>query len=247
MKRYSQVGYSIYAIALYIVLMILLSPVFLIVFILPQPNRANFIYSICKLWSSAWMILTGIIYKIKRLETQKGKSPRIFIANHRSYLDIVTLVRVLDRPTRVLGRHDICDLPVIGYFYKQAVIPVNRDSLTGRIESLLTVNRVLNKGLSVFIFPEGTFNESEHLLSSFHDGAFKLAIHTGTPIQPILFLDNYKRLNPAGTWNLSPGLSRICVLKEVDVDGYTSKDVRLLKDLVWDQMLTELKRQETNI
>lgn len=193
-----------------------------------------------------WMGLVGILYRTERFEQNVPMGPTIFIANHRSYLDVVTLVRLIDRPTRILGRHDICEVPIIGYFYKQAVIPVDRRSEAGRGESMVNISRIINLGLSVFIFPEGTFNESDQPLSVFRNGAFKLAIRTGTPIQPVIFLDNHKRMSPRGILNFSPGLSRVVLLKQININDHASKDVKELKDYVWNQMHTEIRKHKVS-
>jgi 1-acyl-sn-glycerol-3-phosphate acyltransferase len=215
-------------------------PVFLLLIVFPQPARGNLVYIVCKYWSTVWLVLVGIRYKKIVLPNANSKEPCIFVANHSSYLDVVSLVRFIDRPTRVLGRHDIGELPLIGYFYNQAVISVNRENSMDKAASVLAISQTLKQGLSIFIFPEGTFNEGSDCLATFYSGAFKIAIDNRVPIQPILFLDNLDRMNPSGVLNLSPGASRTVVMEKIDVNGFNKSDISGLRDLVWSQMADQI-------
>jgi 1-acyl-sn-glycerol-3-phosphate acyltransferase len=91
----------------------------------------------------------------------------------------------------------------------------------------------LKRGISIFIFPEGTLNETGKPLKDFFDGAFRIAIETQTPIKPILFLDSFDRLHYSSVFSLTPGISRSIFLEEIPVDGYTLKDLADLKNKVY--------------
>jgi 1-acyl-sn-glycerol-3-phosphate acyltransferase len=91
---------------------------------------------------------------------------------------------------------------------------------------------VLRKGISIFIFPEGTFNTTHQPLKEFYDGAFRIAIETQTAIKPILFLDVYDRLNPRSLFSLTPGKSRSVYLDEISVENISMKEVGTLKQKV---------------
>jgi 1-acyl-sn-glycerol-3-phosphate acyltransferase len=93
---------------------------------------------------------------------------------------------------------------------------------------------VLKRGISIFIFPEGTLNETGKPLKDLYDGAFRIAIETQTPIKPILFLDSYDRLSYKSFLSLTPGRSRSIFLEEIPVDGYTMKQIGELKARVYE-------------
>jgi len=99
---------------------------------------------------------------------------------------------------------------------------------------------VMQKGVSIFIFPEGTFNETQDPLKNFYDGAFRIAIETERPIKPILFLDTYDRLNYKSIFSLNPGKNRAVFLNEIDTVGLTQNDLPLLKQRVYDYMEEKL-------
>ena len=100
----------------------------------------------------------------------------------------------------------------------------------------------IKNNISIFIFPEGTFNETGNPLKSFYDGAFRIAIETQTPIKPILLVDTLERLHFNSIFSLTPGKNRIVYLEEVSVSGLGMSDIPYLRDQVYQIMDTGLRR-----
>jgi 1-acyl-sn-glycerol-3-phosphate acyltransferase len=203
-------------------------------------NGGNAIYKICMLWGDLWYFLIGIRHKNiyeSPLETDKQY---IFVANHISYLDAPMIVKSLRRPIRALGKSEMSKVPVFGFIYRRAVVMVDRRDAERRAQSVRILKSVLRRGISVFIFPEGTFNLTKKPLKSFFDGAFRIAIETQTPIKPLLFLDAYNRMNHKSIFSLNPGKSRTIFLETIDVDRYTMADVERLKQDVYALMERKL-------
>jgi 1-acyl-sn-glycerol-3-phosphate acyltransferase len=108
-------------------------------------------------------------------------------------------------------------------------VSVDRSSLENRIASLRILRSILSKGISVLVFPEGTFNMTNEPLKDFYDGAFRLALETHTPIKPVLFLDTHDRMNYKTLFSLNPGRCRIVYLDEIPVTDLKIADAALLK------------------
>ena len=203
-------------------------------------------YIIAKVWGKIWYICIGLMHK-NYFESIPDKNRQyIFVANHSSYMDIPALVRCMQQPYRVLGKYEMVKIPVFGFIYKCAVILVERSSAEKRAKSFQELKQALAKGLSIFIFPEGTFNETGKPLKNFYDGAFRIAIETQTPIQPIIFLDTIKRLPPGHLLQLTPGKSRAVFLKPIAVNNFThASDIGALKKLVYQEMESALIQYST--
>lgn len=137
---------------------------------------------------------------------------------------------------RVLGKAELGQIPVFGFIFKQAAVSVDRKNPENRAKSVLTLKSIIRRGISVFIFPEGTFNMTHKPLKEFYDGAFRIAIETETPIKPILFLDAYDRLNYKSVFSLTPGRSRAVFLKETETNGLSINDIPMLKEKIYRQM-----------
>ena len=141
---------------------------------------------------------------------------------------------------RILGKAEMAKIPVFGFFYRNAVVMVDRSSTQKRAKSVMQLKNVIRKNISVVIAPEGTFNTTHHPLKSFYDGAFRVAIETQTPIKSILFLDTYERMSYKSVLSLTPGKSRAIYLQEISVEGLTLKDVSSLKEKVYHLMEEKL-------
>jgi 1-acyl-sn-glycerol-3-phosphate acyltransferase len=232
--RTLRVIYSLYAVLAFVILMLLVF-VFMLFFLLFGKIKAgNLVYKACTVWGTVWYFLIGIKHK-EVYEVPHNKSKQyIFVANHSSYMDIPSIVMSIHQPVRALGKYEMVRYPVFGLIYRAAAILVDRRDAANRAQSVRALKAAIARGISIFIFPEGTFNETGKPLKDFYDGAFRTAIETQTPIKPILFVDNEDRLNQRSIFSLTPGISRCIFLDEIQVDGYSTKhDVQLLKQKVY--------------
>jgi 1-acyl-sn-glycerol-3-phosphate acyltransferase len=233
--------YVLYVFLLFLAFMLLVFPFVVIASFRGKIIGGNFIYNITRLWADGWFFLIGIFHKNIYESKPPPASQYIFVANHISYLDIpVILKSVRNRPIRVLGKYEMKRIPIFGFIYRNAVVMVDRGNPDHRSKSVRQLTSVLKKGISIFIFPEGTFNETHLPLKEFYDGAFRIAIETKTPILPVLFLDTYDRMHYGSIFNLLPGKSRSVFLEEVPVKDYSSKEVGALKQKVFELMEKKL-------
>jgi 1-acyl-sn-glycerol-3-phosphate acyltransferase len=125
-------------------------------------------------------------------------------------------VLIAHQPVRILGKYEMVKVPVFGWIYRAAVILVDRRDSETRSRSVRALKSALKHHISIFIFPEGTFNETPAPLKEFYDGAFRIAIETKSPIKPILLV--------------------------YTVEGLTLKDIQWLKQKVYTLMENGLKR-----
>jgi 1-acyl-sn-glycerol-3-phosphate acyltransferase len=123
--------------------------------------------------------------------------------------------------------------PLFGFIYSRAVVMVDRSNPHERSKSVRELKSVLARDTSVFIFPEGTFNETRRPLKEFYDGAFRIAIETATPIQPILFLDTFDRMHFSSIFSLRPGSTRAIFLEAIPVEGLGHGDLPALRAQVY--------------
>ncbi|MFT3946871.1 MAG: lysophospholipid acyltransferase family protein [Agriterribacter sp.] len=225
--------YNIYALLLFIVLMLIIFPFVIIASFLNPIQSGNIIYRLCMLWADIWFPLVGIFHKNYYETPQNKKKAYIFVTNHISYLDAAIIVKTFRQALRPLGKIEITKVPVFGYIYKNAIVTVDRDNASDRSESVKKLKAVLQKSISILIFPEGTFNETGMPLKFFYDGAFRIAIETQTPVKPVLFLDAYDRMPYKGFLTLNPGKNRSVFLDEISVEGLTIDDLPELKNKVF--------------
>ena len=232
--------YLVYAFSLFFLLML---PVFLwslFATLFGRIKGGNMVYAACTAWADVWFPLIFIRHRnIYLQKPQKGQS-YIFVANHNSYLDAALIPKVFRMQIRPLGKAEMAKLPIFGTIYKNAIVTVDRSSPGNRTKSVQVLKSILRKGISVLVFPEGTFNETGKALKDFYDGAFRIAIETGTPVKPVLILDMFDRMHTHSVFSLNPGKSRAVFLPEISTEGLTLKDAATLKENVYRLMEKEL-------
>ena len=234
--------YCIYAAIVFVVIMLLIFPFALIASFFGHIRGGNMIIRLCMLWADCWFPLV-FIWPKRIFESPHDRSkPYIFVSNHISYLDAAVLVKAYRQPIRPLGKIEMSKVPVFGFIYKNAIVTVDRGNAVDRIKSVRILISILSKGISVLVFPEGTFNMSKEPVKEFFDGAFRIAIETQTPIKPVLFLDSYSRFHYGNIFSLTPGRCRIVYLDEISVEGLTTSDTAKLKEKVHDIMAEKLKQ-----
>jgi 1-acyl-sn-glycerol-3-phosphate acyltransferase len=213
--------------------MLLIFPFVIIASFFGRIRGGNMTIRLCMLWADLWFPLIFIWHKkIYEVPHDKKKS-YIFVSNHISYLDAAMLVKAYRQPFRPLGKVETSKVPVFGFIYRNAIVAVDRSSPTNRANSVRVLKSLINKGISVMVFPEGTFNMGTTPLKDFYDGAFRVAIETQTPVKPVLFPDAYRRMPYESFFLMTPGRNRLIYLDEVPVDGYTLADVGKLKEDVY--------------
>jgi len=234
--------YCIYAAIVFTAIMLLIFPFAFIASFFGHIRGGNMIIRLCMVWADSWFFLV-FIWPKRIFETSHDRSKSyIFLSNHISYLDAAVLVKAYRQPIRPLGKVEMSKIPVFGFIYKNAIVTVDRGSAADRIKSVRILKSILSKGISVLVFPEGTFNMTNEPVKEFYDGAFRIAIETQTPIKPVLFLDSYDRMNYKNIFSLTPGRCRIVYLEEIPVKEFSMNDAAKLKEKVRNIMAEKLRQ-----
>ena len=239
-SRLFQWVYCLYAFILFVTIMLLLFPFVIIASFFGRIRGGNAIFRICMLWADLWFPLI-FIFPRRFFETPHDRSkPYIFVINHGSLLDAALLPRAFRQPVRPLGKVEMSKIPVFGFIYRKAIVTVDRNDAADRAQSIRILKSIIGKGISVLVFPEGTYNETKLPLKSFYSGAFRVAIETQTPLKPVLFLDAYERMHHQNIFSFNPGKCRIVFLDEIPVTGLRISDTEDLKWKVYEIMERKL-------
>lgn len=240
--KFLQWIYCIYAFILFVTIMLVLFPFVIIASFFGRIRGGNAIFKLCRVWADTWFPLI-FIFPRRSFEVPHNKSkPYIFVINHGSLLDAALLPKAFRQHVRPLGKVEMTKIPVFGFIYRRAIVTVDRNDAGNRAQSIRILKSIIGKGISVLIFPEGTYNETKLPLKDFYNGAFRVAIETQTPIKPVLFLHAYERMHHQNVFSLNPGKCRIVFLDEIPVAGLGLRDTEDLKWKVYEVM--ERKLQE---
>ena len=235
--------FGFYALLIFIIVLIVAAICHTLVFTFVNEKRAPFFAHkwVSRPWARTLLIFYGIRMKTYDQKILDPKQSYIFIANHRSLLDIPTFALAHHHTFRFLAKAELLKLPLFGYLIKKLYITVDRKDKTARARSMDNMIRSLREGISVFIYPEGTRNKSNDPLLPFHDGAFRLAIQTQLPLAVMVIRNADHLLSPKFPFALRPGLI-ICQWCEIiPTAGLTQADLPMLKEKAIHAMTRHLK------
>lgn len=161
-------------------------------FLLRRKPRIEIINKWVPRWSRTNLWLFGVYVSLDgeniepgQIYPGKGKNGvgRVFIANHRSGLDIPILL--MSAEAHAISRHDLADWPLIGPGARRVgTLFVDRESRKSGATVLKEIAKALDRGEGVGMFPEGTSYTGDEV-REFRAGAFNAARRAGAEIVPI--------------------------------------------------------------
>ena len=155
-------------------------------------------------WNRLVMRLSGCPLEVVGQERVPADSPVVFVANHASFIDSTVMMSALPVPVRFAVKARLATYPLIGLAIRKGNhIPLGKRDQSERVENADTIRAPLDAGTSLFVFPEGTFQEAPRLLP-FRLGAFRAAVDAGCPVVPVA-IRGTRRIWPAGTSLLRRG------------------------------------------
>lgn len=197
-------------------------------------------FKMSRIWAKFILFGMGFYYKIERNQTLEPNKSYMIVANHTSMVDIMLMLAVVKSPFVFVGKKELAKIPLFGFFYKRTCILVDRGCSKSRLEVFNQAQKIIDRGLSVCIFPEGGVPDDESIvLDTFKDGAFRLAIEHQIPILPITFADNKKRFSYT-FFSGSPGIMRAKIHPQIVTFGKTGVDRRHIREEVRDVIYTQL-------
>ncbi len=198
------------------------------------------------------ILIYGMGFRIhldKKQSLEKNKSYMI-CANHASLLDPFVLIAISKNPIVFVGKKELANIPVFGFFYKRTVIMVDRSSAESRKRVFKMAKERLKNGVSMAIFPEGLVPTEEVVLAPFKKGAFSLAIEFKIPIVTQVYFD-CKRFFSWNIYKGRPGVLRVKQHKFISTDTLKATQVNDLKEqtfqLIFNDLLADKKyMKDTN-
>jgi len=108
----------------------------------------------------------------------------MFVSNHISWLDTIVLSGI--KPLSFIARHDLEFWPFLGTFTsRMQSVFINRDNKFHAYRSIPAIEKKLNEGRSVHVFPEGTTSVGKTVLP-FYSMFYEAAVRCKRPVQPVV-------------------------------------------------------------
>jgi 1-acyl-sn-glycerol-3-phosphate acyltransferases len=131
------------------------------------------------------LFLAGVKRTVIGLENIPEDEAVLYVANHRSYFDIVLGYATVPNLTGFVSKKELQKVPCISRWMRYInCLFLDRENAREGLKTVLQGIEQIKNGYSIFIMPEGTRNHGTELLP-FHEGSFKFAEKSGCAIIPV--------------------------------------------------------------
>ena len=171
----------------------------------------------------SWLVGAKIINP--DLEKLNSSKPAIFVSNHASALDVFIGMALCPYGGCGVGKKEILKIPFFGLAYWLAGhLLIDRGNNAKAVASMKKLSDFVKaKGLSIWIWPEGTRSLDGKLIP-FKKGFVHLALATGLPVVPVIVHGAHK-VWPAKTMQFYPGEVKIEVLDPIKTNDWNRETV----------------------
>ena len=195
--------------------------IMVILFTLLEP-RATLGRRLGRLWAQLLLKITHTPVIVEGLEHLVPGQTYVYAANHRSQFDIFVLMATLPGEFGWVAKKALFQIPIFGQAMTSlGNISVDRDNLKEAIKSLNQAAALVQRGLSLIVFPEGTRATSRELLP-FKKGVFIMALKGGQPVVPIS-ISGTLAIQPRGSLHLRPGPVKVVISPPVDPHDFLGR------------------------
>jgi len=180
-------------------------------------------YTFFRVFAIFMKVFAGISIKTINKEILWKHRPSIVVGNHQHNLDVLVAHGFFTNFMVVLGKYELGFIPYFGQIYILfGNLLIKRGKRDKALKSMQDLeNKIINKKLSVVIFPEGHRNPKRKLLP-FKKGAYYTAIKTGVPIIPFSVSQfvSFNQMNKFGMMNVY-----VKIHEPIPTAGLTKKDI----------------------
>lgn len=185
--------------------------------------------------------LLGLRVRVTGRENLSGRTPRVYMANHVSFVDGPLLFIFIPESLRVILKKSLFRIPILGLGMKYVgFIPVDRRGGRGGKAGMERASALMrSEGRSFLIFPEGT-RSRDGKIQAFRRGGFFLALGAQAPIIPVSIRGAF-RIMPRGRWVPRRGSVDLIFHAPIETAGAAPEDMDALMEQVWNAVASGLE------
>jgi 1-acyl-sn-glycerol-3-phosphate acyltransferase len=188
-----------------------------------QPSY-NLYFKLSKYFSTVILWLSGIKLEVTGLENFSPEKTYVFVSNHSSQYDIVTLQKSIPNRMAMIFKKELAKIPFFGWqLYLGPYVMIDRQNMERALKSIEEAKLKMEKqNISIVVFAEGTRSKTGEV-QPFKRGAFRLATKVGYPIVPVS-IGGSNKIMPKGTFKLKSGTIKVHFDKPILSDNIETRD-----------------------
>ena len=191
-----------------------------------EPRRTVNAFKIFRPWLTFFFIFSGVRRKLVGLEWFQKQKSYVVVCNHNCFMDVPLSSCGIPVPNRTIAKEEMAKIPLFNVIYRGGSVLVDRKSELSRKKSYIQMRKVLNYGLTMCIYPEGTRNKGNVPMQQFHDGAFRLAVESKRDILPAVLFDTIKVMPRNKTFYFWPHPVQMHFLAPITSAGKTAEQLK---------------------
>ena len=188
-------------------------------------RRGRLAHGCARTWARLILVTTGVRTAVRGVERVDRGAPYVFVSNHQSIYDIPVLFVSLPLQLRIIAKASLGRFPVLGWHLRWTG-HLLVDRARAGAGTLKRVARMMRRGHSLIVFPEGT-RSRDGRVGRFRRGLFLLAIEAGLPVVPVAVCGT-RRVMRKGMLTTRPGNVALVVHAPLPTDGLTRSDAAAL-------------------
>ena len=210
-----------------------------------KKGQAYFI-TVSRWWMRFWLFLIGCPLKVYGREHFIKNETYVITYNHNAMLDVPLSAPFVPGANKTIAKSSFAKVPIFGWFYARGSVLVNRNDERSRLKSFELMKSVLDSGIHVCIYPEGTRNRTTATMKPFYEGAFKLAVASAKNVIPCVIVGTKKAMPISKPFFMIPAKLEMYFLPPVSSN---QKNAKQLKEEVFTEMVNfyESKVGKSNI
>lgn len=130
----------------------------------------------------------GVHITVKGLEKVPMDRAVLYVGNHRSCFDILVGYATIPGSMGFVAKKEMLKWPLLRDWMRNVnCLFLDRQNMKEGLKTILAGIELVKRGVSVFIFPEGTRSRGDDLLEMlpFKEGSLKIAEKSGCPVVPV--------------------------------------------------------------
>jgi len=187
-------------------------------------DRSFYLYfKLSKLFSNGILFIGRIKLNITGLENIDKNGTYVFVSNHASQLDIVTLQSAIPVNASIIYKKELGYIPVFGWqLVLGPYLSIDRKNPEKAHRTILHAKHLmLKRKMSALLFAEGTRSKTGSI-QPFKRGAFNLAAKVEQPIIPVT-IKGTSSILPKGSFKINSGIISVHFDKPISVNLVSTK------------------------
>ena len=151
-------------------------------------------------------------------------TPVLYVANHRSYFDILLLHTTSGKRPGFVAKAEMDKFLLLNWWMRNInCLFLDRQDMRSGVQMIKDGAELIKKGHSMVICPEGTRNQ-QHEMLPFKEGSLKMADKADCPVVPVAIIDSDQMLEIRPGFHIKSGSPKVIYgkpfyIKDLDKDN----------------------------